>query len=56
MKKGDVPQFDFFMNPILEALKILGGSGTIEEIDAKVAEITHLTDAQLAILQKNEDI
>ncbi len=54
MKKGDVPQFDFFMNPILEALKILGGSGTIEEIDAKVAEITHLTDAQLAILHDPE--
>ncbi|MCL4876642.1 MAG: restriction endonuclease [Anaerolineae bacterium] len=54
MKKGNVPQFDFFMNPILEALKILGGSGTIEEIDAKVAEITHLTDAQLAILHDPE--
>jgi len=38
------------MNPLIQALKQLGGSGTIEEIEAKTAEIAGLTDEQLSIL------
>ena len=37
------------MNPIMEALKHLGGSGTIEEINSKIIEILHLSDAQLEV-------
>jgi restriction system protein len=38
------------MNPVLKALKELGGSGTIQEIDAKASEIAGLTDDQLEVL------
>jgi len=31
-----IQTFDTFMNPVIEALKALGGSGTIEEINDKV--------------------
>ena len=37
------------MNPVLQALKSLGGSGTIIEIDSKDAEILDLSDQQLEI-------
>jgi restriction system protein len=50
MTDFDVPTFDSLMNPVLKALKELGGSGTIQEIDAKASEIAHLTDEQLAVL------
>lgn len=50
MTKHDIPAFDYFMNPIIDALKMLGGSGTIEEINAKVVEITKLSDRQLEVL------
>jgi restriction system protein len=45
-----VPTFDALMNPALKALKQLGGSGTIQEIDATASEIAGLTDEQLEIL------
>jgi len=45
-----VPTFDALMNPVLKALKQLGGSGTIQEIDATASEIAGLTDQQLEIL------
>ncbi len=44
MSKVKVPTFDTFMNPILQALNELGGSGTIEEIVSKTAEIVGLSD------------
>ena len=37
------------MNQVLQALKSLGGSGTIIEIDSKDAEILDLSDQQLEI-------
>ncbi|MEW6209918.1 MAG: hypothetical protein AB1631_16250, partial [Acidobacteriota bacterium] len=37
-----VPPRDAFINPVLQALKVLGGSGTIEEINNKVIEIMGL--------------
>ncbi|MBE2225162.1 MAG: restriction endonuclease [Anaerolineae bacterium] len=49
-KKTKVPTFDQMMNPLIQALKNLGGSGTIEEIYNQVAEILELTDEQLEVL------
>jgi restriction system protein len=53
-KVATIPPFDAFMNPIIQALKALGGSGTIEEINAKVVEIVGLTDDQLEIIHDPE--
>lgn len=33
--KSKVPAFDEMMNELLQAMKALGGSGTIREIDKK---------------------
>lgn len=60
MRKGlkmtgvKVPTFDAFMNPMIQALKSLGGSGTIEEIDDKASEISGLSDEQLEVLHNPE--
>ena len=34
-----MPTYDRLMNPTIQALKALGGSGTIEEIYYKVTEL-----------------
>lgn len=39
-----IPTFKDLMNPLLEALKALGGSATIEEIESKVIEQLKLPD------------
>jgi len=39
---ANLPSYDAFMNPLLHALKALGGSGTIEEINTKVIELVGL--------------
>lgn len=44
-----VPSYHHFMNPVLEALHILGGSATVEELNDKVAELAQLTPEQLEI-------
>jgi restriction system protein len=49
-----VPTFDALMNPVLKALKKLGGSGTIQEIDAAASEISGLTGEQLEVLHNPE--
>ena len=54
MSEVKVPTFDTFMNPLLQALKELGGSGTIEEIASKTGEIVGLSDEQLDILHNPE--
>ncbi len=54
MAKTDVPSYDMFMNPVLQALKSLGGSGTIEEINSQAFEIVGLSDDQLEILHNPE--
>lgn len=50
MSKVAMPTYDSMMNPLIQALKELGGSGTIEEINDKVAEIAGFTDEQLEVL------
>ena len=54
MADVNVPTFDMLMNPLIQALKELGGSGTIEEINNKVAEVAHLSDEQFEILHNPE--
>ena len=54
MAKVDVPTFDALMNPVIQALKNLGGSGTIEEINNEVSEIAGLSDEQLEMLHNPE--
>jgi restriction system protein len=46
-----VPTYDAMMNPLLQTVKDLGGSGTIEEIENRVAELMDLSPEQLEILQ-----
>lgn len=49
-----VPTFDQMMNPLIQVLKNLGGSGTIEEIYVKVSEELQLSDEILEILHNPE--
>lgn len=42
--------YDELMNPVLQALRFLGGSGTNEEINSKVAEIVKIPTDQLDLL------
>lgn len=48
-KKYSVPPYDDMLIPTLEALRELGGSGTIEEINTRVAELMKLQAAVLDI-------
>jgi len=45
-----IPTFDLFMNPVIQALKSLGGSGTNEEINSRVLEMMDLPDSLVEIL------
>lgn len=45
-----VPTYDSMMNPLLQAIRDLGGSGTIEEINGRVIEIMSLSDDQIEVL------
>jgi len=47
-------KYDDLMNPVIQALKKLGGSGTIEEINNKVAEIENIPAEQLEVLHNPE--
>lgn len=48
-KHERIPQFHELMNPLLKALHELGGSGSIEEISAKVSESLDLPEDILSI-------
>lgn len=50
MAKITIPTYDALMNPLIQGIKSLGGSGTIEEINNKVAEFAGLSDEQLEVL------
>lgn len=54
MNDIQVPTYDSMMNPLLQALRALGSSGTIEEIANRVAEIIGLSDDQLEVLHNPE--
>ena len=49
-----LPAFHDLMNPLLRALRVLGGSGTNEEIYAKIVEITGFSEEILAHLHDPE--
>ncbi|MGA2192058.1 MAG: restriction endonuclease [Nitrospirota bacterium] len=42
--KPTIPPFEKFMNPILQCLRKMGGSGTINEIYENVSDLMNLTD------------
>ena len=46
--------YDDLMNPVIRGLKLLGGSGTNEEINDKVAELLKIPAEQLEILHNPE--
>jgi restriction system protein len=46
---SNLPTFDELLVPTVKALIVLGGSGTIEEINSKVYEIANLTDDILQV-------
>jgi restriction system protein len=46
--------FDEMMNPVLNSLRELGGSGNIEEINEKVAEILQISSPQIEILHDQD--
>ena len=54
MSEMDVPTFERMMNPVIQALKDLGGSGTIEEINTRASEIAGYSDEQLEVLHDPE--
>ena len=54
MPQMKVPTYDTLMNPVIQALISLGGSGTIEEVNSKATEILGLTDEQLEVLHDEE--
>ena len=43
----EIPKFDKLFNPLLEALRNLGGSGSNAELVDEAARIVGLTDAEL---------
>lgn len=47
--KSQIPKYHELMNPLLEALHELGGSGSVEEIAQKVAEMSELSEDVLNI-------
>jgi len=50
MSEISIPTYDRMMIPLIQALNSLGGSGTIEELDDKVADILNLSDEQLEVM------
>ena len=50
LNASKMPTFDRLMNPLLRALKELGGSGTVQEIYGKVVEMLDVPDAVLDVL------
>ncbi len=50
----NLPTFDQLMNPTLKALKLLGGSGNVDEIHNKVVELLSLPTEQAELLHDPE--
>lgn len=49
MSISEIPPYDYFFAPVIQALKEIGGSGTNDEINEKVYEIVKLPDELLQI-------
>lgn len=52
---SNIPTYDQLMTPVLKALKELGGSATIEELNEKVYEFSGLSDELLQIAHSEND-
>lgn len=48
------PRYDQLMNPVIQALRKLGGSGSIDEIYEKIVEALKLSEDVLAVLHDPE--
>jgi restriction system protein len=48
--KSDLPSFDSYFPPTVQALKANGGSATIDELEEDVAKNMDLSDEVLAVL------
>ena len=48
-----LPKYDELIEPLFEAMRALGGSGTIEEIEERVAELMDLSEEQLAEIHRD---
>ena len=53
MTKGNLPQHFRYLNPILEALQEIGGSGKISEVIDLVIERLNIPDAELQVTVKS---
>jgi len=53
MSVVELPRYDDLLWPIVEALRELGGSGSIEEMVEKVLQMRDFTEEQQAVLHKN---
>lgn len=49
-----VPSYDGFFNPLLQALRALGGSASISEQEDKVAEILKLSESEVAEIHRGD--
>ncbi len=47
MARVTVPTYDAMMAPLVQALRDLGGSGTIEEIETNIAQMLRLSDDEI---------
>ncbi|HEY1719458.1 MAG TPA: restriction endonuclease [Verrucomicrobiae bacterium] len=54
MSQNQIPTYDRLMNPLLKALRELGGSGSTDEIYQRVAEILKLPEDVLSVLHDPE--
>lgn len=54
MGENKLPTFDQLLKPLLQALRLLGGSGAIDEIYAKTVEITALPEEVISQLHDPE--
>ncbi|MFQ5450234.1 MAG: winged helix-turn-helix domain-containing protein [Nitrospinaceae bacterium] len=49
-----LPRFDSLMNPLISALRQLGGSGSVAEIYEKVVELEDISEEILSMLHNPE--
>lgn len=54
MSVVNLPSYDQMMNPLIQVLRELGGSATIDELDARVTERLRLSDDQTELLHDPE--
>ena len=52
MDRSDVLKYHQLLLPTMRALKMLGGSANIEELNLKIVEVLRLPDEMLDVLQK----